>query len=256
MNSPMKVNDKGEPFLYGKYVFQGTESDFVRALTLGAPSEPRLIVTPNVDQLIRLGEDADLRAAYDQASHIVVDGFPVLRFFRARGAQHLHRITGSDLIFSLSAQAAAEGHKVVITGGSGVTLEAAVARLREMYPQLAIEGVDFPVVDDVRSSLVDQVVDDIRSKSPQIVFLCLGSPKQEAFFLQHRQQLPKAFYLGVGAAVDFAAGTKSRAPRIVQKLGMEWCWRLIIEPRRLAHRYLIRGPRFLKVMMDSLRSNR
>jgi glycosyltransferase involved in cell wall biosynthesis len=93
----------------------------------------------------------------------------------------------------------------------------------------------------------------LRSLRPDIVFLCLGFPLQEAWWAHWRDRLPAAVYVGAGAAVDFAAGVRSRAPRAVQRLGMEWCWRLAQEPRRLAHRYLVRGPRFLVVAARSLR---
>ncbi|MDN5573728.1 MAG: WecB/TagA/CpsF family glycosyltransferase, partial [Micrococcales bacterium] len=91
---------------------------------------------------------------------------------------------------------------------------------------------------------------------PSLVYLCLGSPKQEAWFEHWRRELPAAVYVGAGAAVDFAAGARRRAPRALQMIGGEWTWRLVQEPRRMAGRYLGRGPRFLGVIARSVLRDR
>jgi N-acetylglucosaminyldiphosphoundecaprenol N-acetyl-beta-D-mannosaminyltransferase len=96
------------------------------------------------------------------------------------------------------------------------------------------------------------VVEGIKNFAPDIVFLCLGAPKQESWFMEWRDLLPDGVYIGAGAAVDFAAGVSTRAPAQLQRLGMEWVWRLAQEPKRLAKRYLIKGPRFLVIAARSI----
>lgn len=97
-----------------------------------------------------------------------------------------------------------------------------------------------------------EVVEALASLEPDLVFVCLGSPKQDVWVSRWRAKLPPAVYIGAGAAVDFVAGTKRRAPRALQRLGLEWAFRLAQEPRRLARRYLVRGPAFAMVAVRSL----
>ena len=110
-----------------------------------------------------------------------------------------------------------------------------------------------PRVDD---PLSQEVIDRLAQLDPSLVYLCLGSPKQEAWFEHWRRELPAAVYVGAGAAVDFAAGARRRAPRALQMIGGEWTWRLVQEPRRMAGRYLGRGPRFLGVIARSVLRDR
>ena len=100
------------------------------------------------------------------------------------------------------------------------------------------------------------MIAQLRDVAPDIVFVCLGAPKQELWYLQWRDQLPPAVYIGAGAAVDFAADRVRRAPKLVQRIGAEWVWRLAQEPRRLAGRYLGKGPAFLFVIGRSLARRR
>ncbi len=92
----------------------------------------------------------------------------------------------------------------------------------------------------------------LRDRAAEVTFICLGSPKQELWFLENRHELPPGIYVGAGAAIDFAGGAKKRAPVLAQRIGMEWVWRLAQEPRRLARRYLVDGPKFIFVVVRSV----
>lgn len=210
-----------------------------------------LVVTANVDQILSLREHPELARAYDVAAMRLIDGMPIAFLARILGARDVHRHTGADLLPQCAALAADRGWRITITGGADEVGRQAVQRLRHDHPGAVIHHVPFPVIRSLDDPATDRVVSALHALNPSIVFLCLGSPKQEKWFLKRRDDLPKAVYVGTGAAVDFAAGTKIRAPRWMQGMGLEWLWRLGHEPRRMAHRYLVRGPRFLGVAVRS-----
>ena len=214
--------------------------------------EPHLVVTPNVDQVLDLQESPALRRAYDAASLRLVDGAPLVAVLRLLGARDVHRHTGADLLPLMAKHSADTGWKIAILGGSDYVGRRAADTLRENYPGSVVRSIPFPYVKDVSESLVLEAVGALAAWKPAVVFICLGSPKQEAFFSHWRADLPPAVYIGAGAAADFAAGSKRRAPAAVQTLGLEWTWRLIQEPRRLANRYLVKGPRFIRPAISSL----
>lgn len=204
-----------------------------------------LVVTVNVDQALHVHEDADLAAVFRSASLCFADGAPVVALNRMLGRPVPERVTGADLLPAVCARAAESGLRVAILGGRPGVGDEAVRRLRRAHPGLEVTAVlapPFGFEDDPEQD--DAVVRALVGSRPDIVFVCMGSPKQERWVAGRVDVLPPAVYLGVGAAVDFAAGAVRRAPLRLQRAGLEWAWRLV-QDRRLAHRYLVRGPRFL-----------
>jgi N-acetylglucosaminyldiphosphoundecaprenol N-acetyl-beta-D-mannosaminyltransferase len=151
----------------------------------------------------------------------------------------LHRITGSSLIYTLSEAAAHHKKSIYILGGPEGAAELAGQRLQELYPGLKVVGAEGPwlssaVTDDELEPLIQRLED----AAPDIVFCGFGFPKQEKVVAACRARLPNAWFLGCGAAVNFAAGYERRAPLWMQRTGLEWAHRLISEPRRLFRRYV------------------
>lgn len=235
----------------GVPVLTGPDSGLLEWISEAAVSgRPELLVTPNVDQLINLSEDPDFRAAYELASIAILDGMPLVLLARTLGVSGARRSTGADLIFSAAELAAQRQLRVAITGGAAGVSAAAATNLNRRSGA-DIRAVDFPHITDVGDPRSGQVIESLRAMDPDIVFLCLGSPKQERWYQRWCAELPPALYVGAGGAVDFAAGTVRRAPVVVQRVGLEWLWRLAQEPRRLVHRYLIKGPRFIGLVARS-----
>lgn len=230
----------------GVALFRGSIDAAIDAMKAGAVGEEAVLVaTINVDHVVELEANERFEAFYARADIVVVDGAPIVALARVLGARGLSRITGADLLPALIAQVAQTSGRVVIVGGRDTVRDEAVAAFRAQYPGIDLAGISFPLIsspDDERSR---DVIDEIRATQPQFVFVSLGSPKQELWLSRWASELPAGVYVGVGAAVDFAAGTSRRAPRWIQTVGAEWLWRLAQEPRRLAGRYLGRGPRFL-----------
>jgi N-acetylglucosaminyldiphosphoundecaprenol N-acetyl-beta-D-mannosaminyltransferase len=216
-----------------------------------AAHERTLLITPNVDQVLLLEEDTAWREAWSKGDIFVADGMPIVALGRALGAKELHRITGADLLPTLVSQQVPQ-LSVAILGGSDESRQLAVKNLSAKYPYTQLLGVGLPVLKNSADPRSKQAVAELNAAQPDVVFLCLGAPKQELWYATWRDELPPAVYVGAGAAVDFAAGMLKRAPKGMQRIGLEWLYRLIKEPRRLAYRYLVRGPRWLCVVGRSV----
>ena len=198
-----------------------------------------LIVTVNIDICRRISRD---RAAHDlvrKASLVVADGMPLVWAARLSGRPLPERVTGSSLIFSLSEAAARHGRSVYLLGGEPNVPERAAAELSRRFPGLKVAGTDSPPVGfDTRPNELAEVRSRVVAARPDIVFAGLGFPKQERVISEIAPQLPGTWFIGCGAAIAFAAGAQSRAPRWMQRSGLEWVHRLVSEPRRLFRRYL------------------
>lgn len=204
----------------------------------------RVVVTPNVDHVIRLDKAPGLQARYCQADFIFADGMPVIWASRVLGRPLPERVTGSDLFVALCRQAQARRWRVMLLGGMPGTETMLKARFAQYYPGLDIEIVAPSMRFDPYGAEGDEFARRVRERDPHLVFACVGLPKQENWALHQAANLPGGIVLCVGAAMEFAIGLQRRAPRWVQKLGMEWAWRLASNPRRLWRRYLVDDPQF------------
>jgi len=216
------------------------------------------IVTPNIDICERISRDAASRGFVTSASFVVPDGMPLLWAARLSGRPLVERITGADLIYSLSSAAAANGWPIYLIGGApsadGRPPAATLAgdRLASLYPGLEVAGSYTPaarfnaVGDDI-----DVLCKELADAEPKIVFVGLGFPKQERLIARLIPHLPHAWFIGCGAAIPYAAGELRRAPVWMRRSGLEWIFRLVSEPRRLAGRYLRRGLPFAATLLAS-----
>jgi exopolysaccharide biosynthesis WecB/TagA/CpsF family protein len=200
------------------------------------------IVTPNLDHVRRLQRDEWFREVYRQADLAVADGMPLVWACRLQKTPLPGRVAGSDLIWSLSSAAARRGASIFLLGGDPGTAEEAAARLRERYEDLRIAGIYCPEPGfEQRPATLDEIAARLHFTRPDLVYVALGSPKQERLIQRLRSTLPGAWWLGCGISFSFVAGRVHRAPRWLQRVGLEWTHRLFQEPRRLARRYLVDG---------------
>ncbi|SFA95749.1 N-acetylglucosaminyldiphosphoundecaprenol N-acetyl-beta-D-mannosaminyltransferase [Cellulomonas marina] len=247
----LTVDDEGCARIDGTELFSGGVDDLIARLDAAGPgTAPLHLITPNVDQLVMLERDPLLRDAFRHAELLIPDGSPLVLLGRALGAHRLHRLTGADLLPEVAARAPGRGWRIAMTGGAPGVAEEAARRLRQQYGADVVT-VPFPLISGVDDPAGREVVDGLAALRADWVFVCLGSPKQDVWVHRWRSELPPGIYVGAGAAVDFAAGIKRRAPRVMQAVGAEWLFRLAQEPRRLARRYLLRGPLFLGVAARS-----
>lgn len=249
----IRVRD-GRVYLAGAEVFGGDARSLLDAIdSASRTGRAELLVTPNVDQVLEIESNRSFRDVFSEAAIRVLDGMPLVAFVRMRGAAKVQRHTGADLLPDVVQASVERDWSVAITGGDPQTCEIASERLRRRFPGATVVAVPFPKIGSIDDLSTKVVVENLEQIRPNVVFMCLGSPKQELWFGRWRTQLPPALYVGAGAAVDFAAGRVRRAPRWMQRVGLEWVWRLGSEPKRLARRYLIRGPRILGIFARSLR---
>lgn len=199
----------------------------------------RYVVTPNVDHTVLLQERQDLRDAYYDASLVLADGWPVVAASRLVGKALPERVPGSDLVPMLLQTASSRRPlRVFLLGAAAGVGERAARNIRTQYPDVDIVGVfspplGFEKVEDENEKILYLV----EQTEPDILVVGLGAPKQELWVHANRERLKAKVALCVGATIDFLAGEKSRAPRWLQRLGLEWLHRMLSDPRRLVKRY-------------------
>lgn len=216
------------------------------------------IITPNVDICRRAARNAKVRLLLSGAELVVADGMPLVWAARLQGTPLPERVTGADLIWSLSKAAARHGHSIYLLGGPPGVAEQAAEQLGACHPKLKIVGMAAPPYGFDRSEAgVDRVRADLVAVKPEIVFVGLGFPRQDRLINRLRGDLPGSWFVGCGSAIAFAAGSTTRAPQWMQESGLEWVFRLVSEPRRLARRYLVRGLPFAsRMLIEAYRAGR
>jgi len=204
------------------------------------------VVTPNVDHICLLQHDTTFQEVYRDAFLAIPDSTPLMWASRLLGKTLREKISGSDLIYSLSEHAAKRGHRVFFLGGVDQSVaEDTAGRLKALYPELTISGAYSPPFGfDKDPSKVAEIEETLRAAAPDICFTALGAPRQDYWNSRVCETCRIPVMLGVGGAFDFVTGRKRRASPILQKAGLEWAWRLCLEPRRLWRRYLVRDSYF------------
>jgi N-acetylglucosaminyldiphosphoundecaprenol N-acetyl-beta-D-mannosaminyltransferase len=215
------------------------------------------IVTHNLDHMCRLMRDSEFAELCDPAELRVADGMPLVWAAKLQGTPLPERVPGSGLILSLSQAAGAAHRSVFLLGGTPGTADLAGKELARRFPGLRIAGVACPDVgfedDEEQMRLLRE---QVASSAADIIYVALGSPKQERFIAQFRDALPSAWWVGVGISFSFITGEVRRAPQWIQNCGLEWTHRLVQEPRRLAKRYLLDGIPFAVVLFAEVTRQR
>jgi exopolysaccharide biosynthesis WecB/TagA/CpsF family protein len=199
------------------------------------------VVTPNVDHLIRYSENERLQALYAAAAFVLLDSRFLALCLALTRRQRLRVCRGSDLTLRLLQQVAGSQERIVLVGASA----AQARQLAECFDLHDLRHVDAPMGFIRRPDQLERCLLDIEAAAPfRYCFLAVGSPQQEevAYRLQRRGRA-RGLALCVGASVNFLTGVERRAPQRLQSWGLEWLFRLVQNPRRLAKRYLVRGPR-------------
>lgn len=195
------------------------------------------LATLNLDHVVKLGRSEAFRAAYAAQDLVVADGNPVVWLSRLAG-RPVELVPGSELVAPLSALAARMGVPVALLGSTPEALAAAAAALERDHPGLRVVArIAPPFGFDPEGSAADACLEELKAAGAGLCFLALGAPKQEIFAARARARLPGCGFASVGAGIDFVAGTQTRAPGWVRAIAMEWLWRAMGNPRRLARRY-------------------
>jgi exopolysaccharide biosynthesis WecB/TagA/CpsF family protein len=195
------------------------------------------VCTLNLDHVVQLQQRSDFRAAYRRARFVTADGFPIVVLSRLVGTP-VKRTTGADLVEPVCQEARTRGLPIFLLGSNDRTLSLTAKRLSERFQGLKVAGYYAPGANfDPHSSEADFAIERIRASGAKLCFVALGAPRQELFAARCLDALNGTGLLCIGAALDFIAGTQTRAPSLTQQLGLEWAWRMLREPRRLGPRY-------------------
>lgn len=202
------------------------------------------VCVSTVHMVMEAYDDPDYRRIVNGAFLVTPDGMPLVWALRWLGCRAATRVYGPTLMPLVCAQAELRGIPVGFYGGTPEARQRMLANLRARFPKLELACALGPPFRAPSSDEDARDVEAIRSSGARILLVGLGCPKQERWMAAHADQID-AVMLGVGAAFDFAAGTKAQAPAWMQASGLEWLFRLACEPRRLWRRYLRHNPRFV-----------
>jgi N-acetylglucosaminyldiphosphoundecaprenol N-acetyl-beta-D-mannosaminyltransferase len=210
----------------------------------------RYVVTPNVDHIVQLQDNPQLWRAYAAASLVVADGWPLVAFARWCKNPLPERIPGSDLVPHLFSAAKADRPlRTFLLGAAPGVAERAAERIKKKWPNVIVVGVHSPPLafehDAHRCAEILQLVADA---APDLLVVGFGAPKQEIWLHTYQQHLSVKAAIAGGATIDFLAGEQSRAPRWVQRIYLEWLYRIGTDPHRLALRYLRDAWRFPQIV--------
>lgn len=197
------------------------------------------ICVANVHSLMTSRRSEKLRTAFNASSLTVPDGMPLVWAGRFLGHPMKERVAGPDLMAEVLRISDREGFTHFFYGSSEAILSRLEKNIRERFPGIKIAGSLAPPFKPLTEEEDRAVVDAVNAAGPDVVWVCLGAPKQELWMAEHFGRLKAPVMIGVGAAFDFHAGNIQRAPIWMQKRGLEWAWRLYQEPGRLWKRYLI-----------------
>jgi N-acetylglucosaminyldiphosphoundecaprenol N-acetyl-beta-D-mannosaminyltransferase len=217
----------------------------------GRLGESRYVCVATVNNVIEAYDQPAYREVMDGADLVTPDGMPLVWALRLLGVGGATRVYGPDLTPMLCERAAALGIPVGFYGSAPEVLEDLTVNLVRRYPELKIAYSYSPPFRPLTPDEDLQVIDSINRSGARILFVGLGAPKQEQWMAGMKGSVD-AVMLGVGAAFDFLSGRKRQAPAVLQRLGLEWLFRLLNEPRRLWKRYLYRNPKFMVLFAAQL----
>ena len=207
--------------------------------------ERHYVCVTGVHGVMESQHDDELRGIHNAAGLTTADGMPIVWAGRWAGLRQTDRVYGPDLMLALCARAAERGWTSYFYGGGDGTAGLLARRLRTRFAGLRVVGTEAPPFRPLTGTEDEAVVEAINNAAPDILWVGLGTPKQERWMASHIDRLRTHAVIGVGAAFDINAGLFPQAPRWIQRSGLEWAFRLAIEPRRLWRRYLANNPRFV-----------
>ena len=211
----------------------------------------RIVCVANAHTIMEARDSKSFREIVEGADLVTPDGMPLVWLLKLKGHPSQTRVYGPILMLYLLERASREDIPVGLYGGSQISLQALIARLRIQFPKLSIVFSYSPPYREITHEEDSLFCYDLTQSGARILFVGLGCPKQERWMADHKGRI-NLVMIGVGAAFDFHAGVKPQAPPWMQNTGLEWLFRLLTEPRRLWRRYLLHNPRFIILAIADL----
>lgn len=198
------------------------------------------IITPNVDQIVRIEWDAYFKKICEECELILVDGHPLIWIAKLYNRPFKEKICGSDLVPILCKLANEKGYSIFLLGAAPGVAEIAADNLKKEYSELKVAGTYSPPAGfEKDSNEIDKVNHLLLESRADMLFVGMGVPKQDIFIYENmnKYQIPMSF--SIGGTIDFIAGVQKRAPKCMRKVGLEWLYRFMCNPKRLFKRYFI-----------------
>ena len=204
----------------------------------------KYICVSNVHTTVMSYENEEYRKIQNSAAMALPDGAPLSSYSRRKGYKQAQRVTGPDLMLELFAISKEKGYRHYFYGATEETLQSMREVLERDYPGIEIAGMYAPPFRTLTPQEDAQIVAKINESRPDFIWIGLGAPKQEEWMYQHMGQL-QGVLIGVGAGFDYLAGYIKRAPRWMQRMSLEWLYRLLQDPKRLWRRYFTSNVKFI-----------
>jgi N-acetylglucosaminyldiphosphoundecaprenol N-acetyl-beta-D-mannosaminyltransferase len=218
---------------------------------------PRLVCTANLDHLVSATRDPGFLNVYRSADLVLADGMPLIWLSKLTALPLRERVAGSDLFWELGRASSATGMRLFFLGGQAGAADKAANALRQRFPNACVVGTYFPPFGSLDNpEEFARIRAAITMAEPDVLLVAFGSPRQEKWIAAHQEELGVPVSIGVGASFDMAAGMVRRAPLWMQKRGLEWLFRTMQEPARLAHRYLGKDLPYFCTLLGGLVWNR
>ena len=211
--------------------------------------EANYVCVTGVHGVVESQRNEKLRRIHNTAGMVTPDGMPLVWLSRMKGYTFVDRVYGPDLMLAVCENSLLPGYRHFLYGGGKGVPELLADKLKSRFPELKVVGSFSPPFHAMTTEEDNQVVGMINAAHPDIVWVGLSTPKQELWMAEHVTRLSPSVLIGVGAAFDIHAGLKKQAPYWMQRRGLEWMFRLVIEPRRLGRRYLINNPVFILLIL-------
>jgi N-acetylglucosaminyldiphosphoundecaprenol N-acetyl-beta-D-mannosaminyltransferase len=217
---------------------------------------PSYFITANLHYAMLTARDKRLPLLNAGAAFVLTDGMPLVWASRWRKRKLPERVAGSDMVPALCGMAAERGYRVFLLGGAPGVAEEAGRRLLERFPKLQIADIAAPNLGTMTDEEVAALFREIRESKPHLLFAAFGQPKGELWLAEHAEELGVPVTVQIGASIDFVAGRVPRSPRWMQRVGLEWVYRLWREPRRLVGRYFANALFALRMLAGDLVTRR
>ncbi len=220
------------------------------------PTRSRLVTFTNVHMAVEGARNPELGGILEQMDLNCPDGFPVYWLIRQKHGEQVEKVSGPDFMQAFCEQSSSLNHLHYFYGGAPGVAQRTAETLASRYSGLQIAGQYCPPFRPLNAEERESIARNIEASGANVIWVCLGCPKQEQWISAMRDRLPGRVFLAVGQAFDIVAGRTQRAPEFLSKHGGEWLYRLVQEPRRLWKRYLVTNTLFIALLAREQLSRR
>jgi len=214
--------------------------------------DPHYVCVTPAHAIMDCYRSSELRRIYNHSGLTTPDGMAIVWLLKWQGFQNVERVYGPDLLKAVCQRSLENGYRHYFYGGAPGVAERLSQKIDQKYSGLQIVGLDSPPFRELTPQEDEAAVQKICAANPDIVWIGIGSPRQECWMIDHLKRVGAPVMIGIGAAFDFISGNKPQAPPWMQRNGLEWFFRLANEPRRLWRRYLLNYPRFAVLVLLQL----